>query len=98
MITLDYTKELYNDICYDYAEYFQTGWTVCGAQDPAVIYIGEGFKKKHPELKEYSTVRVIDKYLNEWSSATLLEFSNNNITDEEYELYNAIIDEEEGTE
>ena len=94
-VTLDYTPELYADICEDYADYHQLGWTVCGAQDPAFIYLGEGFAKKHPELAEYSIVRVIDKYLNEWNSATLLEFSNQDITDEEYARYEEVMQEQE---
>lgn len=94
-ITLDYTEELYTDICEDFGDYFQTWYTVCGAQDPAIIYLGDGFGKKHPELKDYTVVRVIDKYLNEWSSATLLEFSNKDVTDEEYAMYEKLMKEEE---
>lgn len=95
MIILDYTGELFDDITNHFTDYYQTGFTVCGAQDPSVWYLGNGFYEKHPELKEYSIVRVIDKYLNEWSSATLLEFSNNDLTDEEEKLYEDIIKEEE---
>lgn len=95
MITLDYTEELFNDITDSFVDYYQTGFTVCGAEDPSVWYLGEGFYKKHPELKEYSVVRIIDKYLNCWSSATLLEFSNNDLTDEEEKLYEDILKEEE---
>jgi len=94
MITLDYTKELYEEICNSFTEYYQTGYTVCGAQDPAVIYLGEDFIRRHPQLKEYNVVRVIDKYLNEWNSATLLEFSNNDVTDEENEFYEKFEEEE----
>lgn len=98
MITLDYTPELYESICMDYGDYHQTGYTVCGAQDPAVIYLGEYIGKKHPELAKYTVVRIIDKYLNEWNSATLLEFSNKDITDEEYKLYDDLVQEEEDYE
>lgn len=93
--TLDYTPSLFQDIIENFEDYFQLGWTVCGAQDPAVIYLGEGFGEKYPELKKYSIVRVIDKYLNEWSSDTLLEFSNKEMTDEEYKLYEEFIAEED---
>lgn len=96
MKTLDYTPELWNDLMDNFSDYFQIGWTVCGAQDPAIIFMNEEFKKKHPSLASFSVVRVIDKYLNEWNSATLLEFSNNEITDEEYEMYDKIMKEEEG--
>lgn len=92
--TLDYTGDLYSDICESFVDYFQTGWTVCGAQDPAVIYIGDKFGKKYPELASFSVVRVIDKYLNEWSSATLLEFSNRDMTDQEYVWYEEVMKEE----
>lgn len=93
--TIDYTPELYYEIMDNFADYYMTGWTVCGAQDPAVVYLGDSFAKKHPELAKYTVVRVIDKFLNEWSSATLLEFSNKDITDEEYQLYDEIMKEEE---
>lgn len=93
--TLDYTPELYSDICDSFLDHHQIGWTVCGAQDPAVIHLGEAFAKQHPELAEYAVVRVIDKYLNAWNSATLLEFSNKDITDEEYALYEEIMQEQE---
>ena len=93
--TLDYTPELYSDICDSFLDHHQTGWTVCGAQDPAVIHLGEAFAKKHPELAEYSVVRVIDKYLNECNSATLLEFSNEDMTVAEYKAYEQVIEEED---
>jgi hypothetical protein len=92
---LDYTPELYEDVVASFYDYFQLWYTVCGAQDPAIIYLGEEFGKKHPELKEYSVVRVIDKFLNSWSSATLLEFSNQDVTDEEHEMYEKLMREEE---
>lgn len=92
MITLDYTEELYYDIVEEYLDYFQTGWTICGAQDPAFIYLSDGFRAKYKDLAKYEFVRVIDKYLNEWSSATLLEFSNKPMTDKEYEQYEEVLD------
>lgn len=97
-ITMDYTPELWDDIMVsgDYVlDYFQTGWTVCGAEDPAVIYLPESFDKKHPELAGYTVVRVIDKYVNPSKSDTLLEFSNRGITDEEYAQFDQIADEED---
>lgn len=93
--TVDYTPELYSDICDSFLDHYQTGWTVCGAQDPAVIHLGEAFAKKHPELAEYSFVRVRDKFLNEWNSATFLDFSNTPPTDEEYEQCEYILRSEE---
>lgn len=91
--TVSHTPELYADICESMADYFQTGWTVCGAEDPAVINLGQEFAEKHPGLAEYTVVRVIDKYVSPWHSDTLLEFSNDDITDEEYEHYEAIMQE-----
>lgn len=93
--TLSYTPELYADICASMADYFQTGWTVCGAEDPAVINLGQEFAEKHPELAKYTVVRVIDKYVSPWHSDTLLEFSNAEITDEEYLLYEEVMEDME---
>lgn len=93
--TLDYQGELWGDIMDNYADYFQTWWTVCGAQDPAVILLNEEFGKMYPSLAEYSVVRVIDRFLNEWNSETLLEFSNEEMTDAEYKLYEDLMEEEE---
>lgn len=90
---LDYTKELFQDICEDMVGYHQTGYTVCGAEDPAVIVLGDRFGELHPELSEYSVVRVIDKYLNPWNSATLLEFSNRILTEEEEKISNYLMGE-----
>lgn len=92
---MNYTPELYADICDNILDYFQTGWTVCGAEDPAVITFSEELGEKHPELAGYTVVRVIDKYVSPWKSDTLLEFSNNDITDEEYALYEGVMEEEE---
>ena len=94
-VMVEYTAELYGEIMDSFEDYHTIGYTVCGAQDPAVIYVGDQFRDNHPELKNYSVVRVIDRYLNEWSSETLLEFSNVDITDEEYEQYEKIMEEED---
>ncbi len=93
--TIDYNPEFYQDIMDNFADYYQTWWTVCGAQDPAVILLNEEFGKVYPSLAKYSTVRVIDRFLNEWSSETLLEFSNEDITDAEYEAYEKLMEEED---
>lgn len=95
MITVDYTPELYGELMDSFLDYRQIGYTVCGAQDPAVIELGDQFKKNHPEYAKYTTVRVIDKYLNAWNSATLLEFSDKEITDEEYDESEKLLQEEE---
>lgn len=92
MTTESYTPELYADICESMTDYFQTGWTVCGAEDPAVLRLGEEFVEKYPEFVDYTIVRVIDKYVSPWKSDTLLEFSNDDITEEEYALYEEIAD------
>ena len=94
-MTIDYTPELYGKVMDCMGEYFMTGWTVCGAEDPAVIYLDDEFGKIYPTLKEYSVVRVIDRFLNSWSSETLLEFSNEYMTDEEYERYDEVMKEED---
>ena len=93
-ITVDYTPELYGKVMECMGDYFMTGWTVCGAQDPAVVYLDNEFGRLYPTLKEYSVVRVIDRFLNEWSSETLLEFSNEDMTDAEYKLYEEVMEEE----
>lgn len=81
--TLDYTPALYSDICESMADYHMTGWTVCGAEDPAVIELGTEFGVKHPELSELTVVRVIDRYVSSTRSETLLEFSSVPITAQE---------------
>ena len=95
--TVDYTPELFDDIMDSFYDSWLTGYTVCGAQDPMVIELGDEFREKHPAFKNYLYVRVIDKFLNSWSSATLLEFSNVALTDEEYEQAEEILDEEENS-
>ena len=94
-ITIEYTPELYQDICKDYGDYFQTGYTVFGALDPAFIYLGEDFGKRNPKLAEFRYVRIIDRFLNSWNSETLLEFSNEDVTDAEYKLYEEVMEEED---
>lgn len=94
-ITYDYNPEFYHDIMDCMADWYQTGYTVCGAADMGVVYLNEEFGKKYPSLSKYSVVRVIDRFLNSWNSETLLEFSNEDVTDEEYKLYEEIMDEEE---
>ena len=94
-ITVDYTPELYDKVMEHMIDYHMTGWTVCGAQDPAAAYLDDKFGELYPTLKEYSVVRVIDRFLNEWSSETLLEFSNQDITDEEYARYEEVMQEQE---
>ena len=93
--TFDYSPEFYHDIMDCMADWFQTGYTVCGAADMGVLYLNDEFGKMYPSLKQYSVVRVIDRFLNEWNSETLLEFSNEEITDAEYKLYEEIMEEED---
>lgn len=94
-VLLDYTPELYQDICEDYGDYMMMGYTVCGALDPAFIYLGEDFGKRNPKLAQFQYVRVIDKFLNSWNSATLLEFSNIEMTEAEYADYEKVMEEED---
>ena len=93
--TFDYNPEFYHDIMDCMADWYMTGYTVCGAQDMGVVYLNEEFGKMYPSLSKYSIVRVIDRFLNSWNSETLLEFSNEEITDAEYKLYEEIMDEED---
>lgn len=90
-----YTPELFGEVMDSALDYYQTGWTVCGAEDPAVISISEEFGEKHPGFESYTTVRVIDQYVSPWHSDTLLEFSSNDITDEEYLLYEEVMEDME---
>lgn len=91
---LDYTPDLYGDIIELMDDYYQTGYTVCGAQDPAVIYLSDTFRLKHPALAEFTVCRVVDKYLNAWNSATELHFSNKELTKKERDLFEEVLDEE----
>ena len=92
MTTLNYTQELMTDIFDSNLEYYQTGFTVCGAEDPAVVYLGEAFKKKYPALKDYTVVRIVDTFISAWVSKTTIKFSNKKITKAEYKLYEKIVD------
>lgn len=91
--TLPYTPTLYADICESQADYHMIGWTVCGAEDPAVIQLGPEFGIKHPELSQHTTVRVIDRYVNCAQSETLLEFSSTPPTDAELALADQVAEE-----
>lgn len=87
--TVSYSEDLYSEIMDNMTDYHQTGETVCGAEDPAVITIGTGLGAERPELAGFGTVRVIDRFVNPWKSDTLLVFSNVEITAEEYADYEA---------
>lgn len=84
--TVSYSEDLYSDVTDHMVDYHQLGETVCGAEDPAVITIVEGLGVDHPELEGFNTVRVTERYVNSGRSDTFLEFSNRDITDEEYAL------------
>lgn len=90
--TLSYTQELADDVYGNMVECFQTGETVCGALDPAVLEVSETLGKKYPELAGLNMVRVIDQYASPWSSDTLFEFSTQEITPEEYARYEEFVD------
>jgi len=92
--TWAYDSDLFGDVMDSAVDYHQTGWTVCGAEDPAVIVLSKKFGEMHPALAGYEIVRVIDKYVNPSKSDTLLEFSNRDMTDEEYRLYDELVEEE----
>lgn len=84
--TVDYNATLYGQIMDNMADYHQTGETVCGAQDPAVITLRE-------PVDGFTVVRVVDRYRNANASDTLLVFSNVEITEEEYADYDKLMDE-----
>lgn len=90
----DYDSDLLGDALDTSLDYVQLGWTVCGAEDPAFIALGKEFGEMHPALAGYEFVRVIDKYVNPNKSDTLLEFSNRDMTDEEFRLYEELREEE----
>jgi hypothetical protein len=92
-VTMTYTPELYADICESMADYHMTGWTVCGAEDPAVIELGPEFGAKHPELAGHTVVRVIDRYVNPSHSETLLEFSSAPLTAQEQALADEVLED-----
>jgi hypothetical protein len=91
--TVDYSQELYADVMDHMVDYHQTGWTVCGAEDPAVITIRNLPADKYPELTSYGIVRVIDRYMGPNKSETLLVFSHEAITPDEYAAYEEVIAE-----
>lgn len=86
MKTVDYTPELFAEVMENMADYHQTAETVCGAEDPAVITLTK-------PMDGFTVVRVTNRYVNPWKSDTFLEFSNQEITDAEYELFDGLIDE-----
>lgn len=85
--TLSYTQELADDMYGNMVECFQTGETVCGTLDPCVMELGTAFAELYPDLAGLTTVRVIDKFVSPWQSDTILEFSDRDITAEEYAQY-----------
>lgn len=83
--TVPYSPELFQDVLAHQLDYWQLGETVCGAEDPAVITLDNDFSKDHPEFKGFTVCRVIDRYVSPWKSDTLLEFSNRDISSDEYQ-------------
>jgi len=93
MKTLDYTPELFADIVANQIDWHQLGETVCGAEDPAVIHVSYRLGRKYPELAGLTVVRVTERYVNPWKSDTIVEFSDREITDEEYAQYDELAGE-----
>lgn len=91
--TVDYSRELYADVMENMTDYHQTGWTVCGAADPAVIDIRNLSADKYPELTSYGVVRVIDRYVGPNKSETLLVFSNVEMTGDEYAAHEEAVED-----
>lgn len=93
MKTVAYTPELFTDVVMHMLDYYQISETVCGSEDPAVITLTNGFAVKRPELAGYGVVRVTNRFVSPWKSDTFLEFSNDELTAEEYEWYEERMDE-----
>lgn len=87
--TVEYSEDLFNDVMENMTDYHQTGETVCGAEDQAVISIG----KELPGFEGYSVVRVTERYVNPWKSDTFLEFSNREVTPEEYARWDELAED-----
>lgn len=87
--TVEYSEDLFNDVMENMMDYHQTGETVCGAADQAVISIG----KELPGFEGYSVVRVTERYVNPWKSDTFLEFSNREVTPEEYARWDELAED-----
>ena len=83
MKTVPFTHELFSDIVGDSDEYYQLGETVCGAEDPAVVTLSQRFRDDHPEYRDYTTVRIVNQFVNSNRSDTLLEFSSDPLTEVE---------------
>ena len=92
IVTLEHTAELYADVMANMLDYCQTGETVCGTEDPAVIDVSVKLAAKYPELAGLTVVRVTDRYVSPWKSDTYLEFSNIPMTEEETSLYDEYVD------
>lgn len=86
METVDYTAELFAKVMENMADYYQMGETVCGAEDPAVITLRK-------PMDGFTVVRVVNRFVNPWKSDTFLQFSNDELTDAEQELFDEFIDE-----
>lgn len=86
-IKMDYSPELFEAVMENMIDYYALGETVCGAEDPAVISVTDELGRLHPELAGLTTVRVTEKYVSAWKSDTFLEFSSQDITDDEYAQY-----------
>jgi hypothetical protein len=89
---VDFTAELFDEVLANALCYYQTGETVCGAEDPAVISVGPELATSQPVLTGFEWVRVTERYVNPWKSDTFLEFSNREITAEEYAQYDSFVE------
>lgn len=94
-LRVDYDADIYHEAILCSNEVIITGYSVCAAQDPAVIVLGREFSEKYPQVSRYQFMRVINTPLNEWSTETVLEFSNEDVSDEEMRAYDKILAEEE---
>lgn len=90
--TVDYDRQMFADIMTDPLDYLQTGETVCGAEDPAVIELSDTFKARYPKYAGYTVVRVIDRFVNANQSDTLFEFSNDPVSDADRAAYEDLLE------
>lgn len=91
--TVPYSPELFSAVMVHQLDYWQLGETVCGAEDPAVITLGDSFGTDHPEWQGFTVCRVIDRYVSPWKSDTLLEFSTREISGDEYQQSDSLTDD-----
>lgn len=93
--TVPYSEYLFSEVMKHQLDYLQTGETVCGAEDPAVITLGDSFGTAHPEYSGLTVCRVTERYVSPWKSDTFLEFSTEEATATEYSASYALMGDDD---